>query len=506
MNLQKSIYRIIELFGIFSFEVERHNKMGLFDINRLAEDVLIPIFRDAYDCQFLRNLNKERKNYPGLDLGDDEAGVGFQISSDPKIDKVKETLSKVIQHQLYLRYETVYIYILTKRQSKYSKAALQQITKGTLKFIPDEHIIDSTSLIEKIKELDYPLIKRIEQTLEVHFASPTKYFIRPAAEKKSEIITLNIMPISFPDAVFVGKANFKREEIIQNSRSSGKWRLSHKSSQRSIVWAALEQQGLTFTSDWVIRSDEIITFRDLRDDKLPLAAIVDSHAAEPIPVDTYIRDESGNINVDRLNILKELLRTTFQAQIKHRGIIWQHQERLFIFVTLKKEDASDTGIEKREIRREPWSEGKKEGRIVYQEVMRKDDPTKRRFYEHLAFQVGFEFYDERWYMAIRPDLFCSWNRYKKSAGHKSRVSFVKRNEHNPDVLTDLRFITEILRKDQSEKLINQNAPTRIVIGGLVTLDGAPPIDDKEWQKQDEKRKRKALESKKELPLFNDYVS
>ena len=95
MNIGKSLDRIIELFRIFRTEVEDKNKAGLFDINHLSEDVLVPILRDIFDCQFLRNLNKETKNFPGIDLADANARIAFQVTSDNSLDKVVDSLTKV---------------------------------------------------------------------------------------------------------------------------------------------------------------------------------------------------------------------------------------------------------------------------------------------------------------------------------------------------------------------------------------------------------------------------
>ena len=104
MNLEKSLNRIIELLSIFRYELEHKNKAGLYDLNSLAEDVLLPVFKEAFGHYLLRNLNKERRNYEGIDLGDPQDRVAFQITSDPSLAKVKETLIKVVQHKHYLPY------------------------------------------------------------------------------------------------------------------------------------------------------------------------------------------------------------------------------------------------------------------------------------------------------------------------------------------------------------------------------------------------------------------
>lgn len=500
MNLQKSIERIIELFLIFRREVESHNQAGLYDKNHLAEDVLIPILKDTFSCQFLRNLNREQKNYPGIDLGDDQAMVAFQITSDPGIEKIKDALSKFIAHKHYLRYTTLYLYILTKKQKRYSKKSLLEITKGYINFNPDEHIIDSSTIISKVEKLDYEFIQRVEQTLEVHFSNPTKYFVRPHAPTKTETLILNLVPITFPKELFIGRTTYDRQDVIENSWATD-FKIPLNSSERSVVWAALRQQGSGFSSDWVIRSDEIITFHNLRDESLALSAIIDQASVDPILVDRYIRQDNGEIDVNRLNVVKELLRNMLRAQLEHRGIVWQHEEELFIFV-----DPDD-----REVRKEVWSAGRKDGRVVYHKVRDKVDSSKVWFHEHVAFEAGFDLYDNKWYVALKPDWFCSFNGYNKSKyQHRNRVSFLKRKAHNSDVIRTLLFIVEILHKDQNEALLTQQSGPRITLGELVTITGSPAINDAEWLQQEEKKRRRVLErtarAEDGAPLFASHAT
>ena len=502
MNLQKSIERIIELFLIFRQEVKSHNEAGLFDINRLSEDVLVPVFKDAFDCQYLRNLNREQKNYPGLDLADDQSRIAFQITSDAGIEKIKDTLRKIVAEKHYLRYETFYIYILTEKQRKYAKKPLQDITRGYFSFDPAMHIIDSSDVRARVEKLDYEFIQRVEQTLEVHFSRPAKYFVRSHTPTKTETLTLNLMPITFPKEVYIAKVNYDRREVIERSWERD-FKIPLDSGERDVARAALEQKGLKFSADWVVRSNEIITFRDLRDETLPLTAIVDPASADPIPVDRYIRKDNGELNIDRVNIMKDLLRNTLRTQLYHRGIVWQHEAKLFIFID------PDGG----ENRKEYWSGSgkKKEGRVVYHKVRDKEDHTKVWFHEHVAFEAGFDLYDGQWYLAIKPDWFCSYDGYNKSDyQNKNRVAYLKRNAYNSDVLVSLQFIVEILLKDQKEALLKHDLGPRIMLNELVTLDGAPPINDDEWLQQEEKKKRKALSNSEKAteakPLFGLYAS
>ncbi len=138
MNLQTSSTASLSCLRCFDFYIDAHNRAGLFDINSLSEDVLIPVFRDVFKAPFLRNLNKERRNYPGLDLGDDQARIAFQVTADNTIGKIKDTLQKIVSNRHDLRYDTFYVYLLKGKQSRYSKKALLEITEGYFDFNPAE--------------------------------------------------------------------------------------------------------------------------------------------------------------------------------------------------------------------------------------------------------------------------------------------------------------------------------------------------------------------------------
>ena len=252
----------------------------------------------------------------------------------------------------------------------------------------------------------------------------------------------------------------------------------------------MRQNNATFSSDWVVRGRELLSFHNLRDDNLGIANIIDTASADPIPVSTYVTNADGSFNLDHLNIFKDLLRKSFQAQLKHRGITWQHRERVFFF----------TRVNDTDVRKESWSKSK--GRQVYKRVPNKHNFTKTLNHEHLAFDVGFDLFEGQWYLSVKPTMFYSLDGYAKSKWHKSNVAIIKKKDRNHNVLEDLCFIAEILRKDQSEDLLAQGDRLFIKLGELIQLVDSPFLDDAEWLKREEKEKRKALTKSIQLPLLS----
>ena len=109
--------------SLFVTNVKGQTAIGLSDLNRPSEGFFLELFREVYSLAGLRNLNREKQNFPGLDLGDDATGRAFQITATPSLDKVKEILQTVVDAKLYERFSSIQIYVITERQSTYSQVA-----------------------------------------------------------------------------------------------------------------------------------------------------------------------------------------------------------------------------------------------------------------------------------------------------------------------------------------------------------------------------------------------
>lgn len=79
--MKELIYRneITCLLGVFTEHVKNNNSMGLFDINRVAEDFLKPILSILFYCKNLIKLDYVKWNYPAIDLGDKIKKISFQL-------------------------------------------------------------------------------------------------------------------------------------------------------------------------------------------------------------------------------------------------------------------------------------------------------------------------------------------------------------------------------------------------------------------------------------------
>lgn len=100
-----------------SHQVQSRAGLQLYDLNRYLEDFLKAILNTVLGCN-LKNLNEERSNNPGLDLGDEKQGIAFQITSTKTSDKVNETLKKAADQKD--TFPTIYVLIVGGKQGSYT--------------------------------------------------------------------------------------------------------------------------------------------------------------------------------------------------------------------------------------------------------------------------------------------------------------------------------------------------------------------------------------------------
>ncbi|EOE5522631.1 SMEK domain-containing protein, partial [Cronobacter turicensis] len=170
MTRQELLQRSISLLGRFAHEVKVSNAMGLFDINTLAEDFLIPVFSVVYDCPDLCNQNRIQMNFPAVDLGCKTSRTSIQITSDPSSSKVCETLKKFDSHNLHSDFDKLYLYVISEKQSSYtSKGLASVVSQLSIDFDTSYNILDFRDLAKKFEELTNDEIKKINDYLEEGF-------------------------------------------------------------------------------------------------------------------------------------------------------------------------------------------------------------------------------------------------------------------------------------------------------------------------------------------------
>ncbi|MCQ4313707.1 SMEK domain-containing protein [Pseudomonas stutzeri] len=154
MDHQLLLNEVKKEFIELVMNVEASSAMSLFDTHRIAEKIMLPLFKIIMDWKDLRNLNAEDgENFPAIDLADDVARVAIQVTGTSGLEKVKRTLEKFLRHKLNDSYDRLVIYVLTKKQSTYSQKSVDRVVRKSMSFNAVDDILDYTDLLKEIAKL-----------------------------------------------------------------------------------------------------------------------------------------------------------------------------------------------------------------------------------------------------------------------------------------------------------------------------------------------------------------
>ena len=216
MNLEQSQNRIKRLMSLFVTQIKCGTAMGKTDLNNVAESIMIPIIAEVYGYKNLKNLNfTEGSNFPSIDLGDETARVAFQITATRDIEKVKDTLTKFVEHKLYEKYERIIIYIITDRQDDYSDQKINKIIQGKFSFDVKKDIWDYRNILEEVAKFQIEKAREVEKILEANFGEERKEPDWEVVDKVEQIINKST-------ELFVGGSeNFQKLDNFLADNSSG---------------------------------------------------------------------------------------------------------------------------------------------------------------------------------------------------------------------------------------------------------------------------------------------
>ena len=73
--------QIIRELAIAQTEMEYQCGLGIYDDVHYWEEIARGLLNGCYGFHLV-NLNEEKKNFPGIDLGDRERGIGVQVTAE----------------------------------------------------------------------------------------------------------------------------------------------------------------------------------------------------------------------------------------------------------------------------------------------------------------------------------------------------------------------------------------------------------------------------------------
>lgn len=166
--LKKSeiIKEIIDILSREELNIQSQCKIGLFDDNKYWENVIKYLLNTICGYE-LKNLNQEKFNYPGIDLGDKGIGLGIQISETKTSAKIQKSLDKIFENKVYIEYPNFKMFILGKKQKTYNIDMAKYQNK--IKFNFEYDILDFQDLIKLINEMNREEMQSILEYLKSEF-------------------------------------------------------------------------------------------------------------------------------------------------------------------------------------------------------------------------------------------------------------------------------------------------------------------------------------------------
>ena len=209
-------------------ELKKENHAGRFDVNTRWEETARKILNTAYGWNLQRLQTTEKKNYPGIDLGDRDRMIGVQVSSQNTTTKINDMLSKLNNEvdgtRVSTLYKNAYLFVIGYRLKKYDERKFTIPDNITFDIL---HILDFNSLKEQFIKLDDVHQNKILDILETDIVKHPKY-------------ELNSNLINFGD--FVPNSRKKEmtqiDEAFRRSKNVFLWGLGGiGKSELAVEWA-----------------------------------------------------------------------------------------------------------------------------------------------------------------------------------------------------------------------------------------------------------------------------
>lgn len=169
MKKQVQIQYVIDKLCYFCHYVKVNNRNSFSDINVIAEGFLMNLLNVVLSLN-LQNLNEIQSNYPGVDLGDFDKKIAFQVTSKKDSKKIIETYETLFKDYKGIGKvadafsERICFFIIDEKKTVFQKKTLKRITKVSRGRFHETDILDINDIIKKIVTLydeDYERFKKV---------------------------------------------------------------------------------------------------------------------------------------------------------------------------------------------------------------------------------------------------------------------------------------------------------------------------------------------------------
>lgn len=147
------IGQIVDQLETVSLQAKTRNSLGLTDLSVFCENYFKDILNIIMDLE-LENLNIQKSNFQGLDLGDEKKSIAFQVTTTNTKQKIENTLNKITP-EINEKFKNINIFIIG------DKANHKKIKSNGITFSAKNNILDIRWLHGEIINLDVKKIKKI---------------------------------------------------------------------------------------------------------------------------------------------------------------------------------------------------------------------------------------------------------------------------------------------------------------------------------------------------------
>src|SRR5258707_10182538 len=113
-----SLAVIADALALIKLSCEQRGWLKLFDNHVVAQHFFCRFLNAAFDL-CLVEMDLIQANFPAIDLGDATNRIAYQVTTEPRGEKVQHTLDKFVEHGLERQYDNLRILVIGERQKKY---------------------------------------------------------------------------------------------------------------------------------------------------------------------------------------------------------------------------------------------------------------------------------------------------------------------------------------------------------------------------------------------------
>ena len=138
----------------------------------------------------------------------------------------------------------LFVYIITKRQDKYTSKKIGELTDGVMEFNTKNNIIDFRNIQKEVNSwISLDKIAHVRNLLEQEFSEDAIDYRKNITSSKileiNESLYPNLIEMILPEMVYISRISIDRDSIIKKSWET-EYKLKKSSSTKRVILRAIE--------------------------------------------------------------------------------------------------------------------------------------------------------------------------------------------------------------------------------------------------------------------------